>query len=79
MPKTYYWEYTVVGNGQFPADMLRYDAAYPYDQTNVGIAPHRYSETGWDTRKVNLRSLHEPTVDRWLSFGWRVENIQKRG
>jgi len=78
MAKVRFHRYTVVGKNVFPTDMLRYDAAWPTDHTNVKIAPFRYdSDEAFGTRSVNLMSVNRPTVERWNSFGWRVENIEE--
>lgn len=79
MAKVKAYAFTVVGTGAFPTDMLRYDAAYPTDHTNVNIAPYRETSEYYRVhRSVNLRSPNMPTVERWRSFGWKVENIQAR-
>ena len=67
MTKTF--EYTVVGRGPFPTDMLRYDAAWPAD-TGHGILEPRLE------REVRLRSGREPTIDRWRSFGWTIKDLR---
>jgi hypothetical protein len=78
--KKFFWYFTVTGNGQFPTDMLRYDACYPVDETNGNIAPYRADSSIYrETRSVNLKSAHEPTEGRWNSFGWRISNIETRG
>lgn len=79
MARTKFWYFTVTGIAQFPTDMLRYDAAYPVDQTNRHIAPY-FDKTAeyLIPRSVNLKSAHEPTIDRWKSFGWTVDKIEAR-
>ena len=66
--------FTVVGRGDFPTDMLRYDRAYPANTEDaLRIAPSRYADpSNWDTRKVELISQNLPTIGRWESFGWQV-------
>lgn len=64
-PRTIY-EYYVTGSGDFPTDMLRYDAAYPAS-TESAIAM-----TGEGKRSVLLQSYREPTIARWSSFLWSL-------
>jgi hypothetical protein len=76
--------FTVIGTGEFPADMLRYDsatAATPHDQRIIDAAYENPDSAGvlWDgtrlrVNRVNLVTTdrHAPTVDRWRSFMWRV-------
>ena len=78
------YTYEVTGRLPFPVDMLRYDAAYPTDPRSVDtltaalkgsygvvLAPTEVAPI------IRLRSNYPPTVDRWKSFGWRVENQEK--
>lgn len=63
---TYY--YQVEGVGEFPWDMLRYDSAFPYSESDSAqLQRHKKS-----LRIVNIQSNNPPTVERWKSFGWRV-------
>lgn len=69
----------------FPIDMLRYDACHPacnstaVDHISASLSMRRndkeecYPE-GWT---VTLISDHEPTKDRWTSFGWTVTEVRK--
>ena len=76
--------FTVEGRGEFPTDMLRYDVcefATPKDEKAAGKG---YADPEFDSsrRKVTLLStssnLHnKPTVDRWVSFGWSVVEVEK--
>ncbi len=70
---------------RFPLDMLRYDACHPasnscaVDHIDASLTYDKhYREAdypqGW---KVTLISDHEPTVDRWASFGWKVTEMKK--
>lgn len=63
----YFYHYTVTGTGTFPFDMLRYDQAWPMDPHGVKHSPER--------RSIEIRSYHEPTRDRWDSFGWIVNFV----
>lgn len=60
--------YGVLFKGRFPLDMLRYDRAYPADQTSAAIMELDNKET----KMVKVSSPIEPTIDRWLSFGCEV-------
>lgn len=68
MDKAKYHFITVKGSGQFPFDMLRYDACIPAKETDS----YKLAEDG--KRFVVLKTLHynAPTIDRWRSFGWRA-------
>lgn len=66
----YVHRFYVIGDGEFPFDMLRYDSCYPV----TGEAVLRMSQNG-DRRCVELasrqpRGLWRPTESRWMSFGW---------
>lgn len=67
-----YYAFTVEGRGQFPLDMLRYDACYPADSDTVSQIDAE-DEPG-KRRRVRLLTSRDtpPTSDRWSSFGWRV-------
>ena len=61
----------VTGNGEFPFDMLRYDACWAVDQTDAG----RMSMHSRSLRTVRVRSYSPSSVStftpaRWESFGW---------
>lgn len=66
------YTFTVEGAGEFPFDMLRYDACWPYsegrDSTELSSESHFSFR-----RRVVLQSQQEsgPTPGRWQSFGWR--------
>lgn len=75
----YPMRFTVEGRGQFPVDMLRYDACWPDSSEDVfALTVERGDiEEFTTTRKIHLRkwatSAKElPTKGRWASFGWRV-------
>ena len=78
-------QFTVIGRGVFPLDMLRYDGCYPKLETDTAIM----RKDG--LREVTLRrgemwldhdnyrpgdygnpTVWSPTVGRWNSFGWAV-------
>lgn len=67
-----YLTYLVVqGTGEFPYDMLRYDACCPHTESDT----HRLSRMP-GMRHVTLRrysvSGTPATERRWLSFGWQI-------
>lgn len=66
--------YSVIGSGQFPVDMLRYDNAIPAKEDDAGkIAPSRWADSSaFDERTVELKSEFYPTEGRWESFGWSI-------
>jgi hypothetical protein len=60
------FKYKVKGTWEFPFDMLRYDRCWPLDSGIVGLK---------GTREINIEGLNPPTIDRWNSFGWAVEEL----
>ena len=76
----YLQEFIVVGIGQFPFDMLRYDSCWPADQESA-ICLSCSDEDHPDffkAREVRLmRYVSEkkepPARARWASFGWRIK------
>lgn len=71
---------TVSGVGEFPLDMLRYDCAYPADtETANAIAASLDPATAFTTRR-EFRLIGQmrfgPTIDRWKSFGFIVEDYE---
>lgn len=67
--------FVVHGGGQFPFDMLRYDMCFPKFEAEVHMLAADY---GAGVRKVTIMRFVDgktdlPTVDRWRSFGWTVE------
>jgi len=67
-------QFTVLGRGVFPLDMLRYDACYPKSEKDTvtmqsdGLREVMLHKTlNWGHPKV-----WSPTVGRWNSFGWAV-------
>lgn len=68
-------EFTVVGNGPFPLDMLRYDSCWPKTQADVQVVyySHHEGRHTLDRRAVTLSGGQRPTEARWASFGYKVE------
>ncbi len=65
--KRRWYRIAVIGAGQFPIDMLRYDKCWPA----AGVL-----EVDGPERIVVIESRSEGywTPDRWSSFGWIVVN-----
>lgn len=65
--------FIVTGSGHFPVDMMRYDRCVPKTQDDISLAFSRR-----DDRRVEVIAFTisgnklEPTIQRWLSFGWPV-------
>lgn len=68
--------YTVTGVGEFPMDMLRYDASWPSRGEDVTAITQSLMRRRTDKRHerytVRLNALRAPTEGRWASFGWTV-------
>lgn len=70
------YRFTVRGSGEFPHDMLRYDACWP--RCEIDSHKMNYAATCEGAlREVELLTNHEgklwrPTEGRWESHGWVV-------
>lgn len=76
--------FKVSGTGTFPIDMLRYDQCWPKTESHDTLAISnsfnpRNIGAPWVITLVTTRASG-PTVDRWASFGWKVdpESINKQ-
>lgn len=73
--KVYVFRIKVLGRGDFPVDMLRYDRCVPERSEDVFSV-----DTRNDGRSVQLLQYcltkAGPTVDRWKSFGWSVDSVE---
>lgn len=84
MAKMRMTEYTVVGTGPFPTDMLRYDTSYPADgDSAIGILSQAGFMEKREMRRVTLRHRDvyagwNPTAGRWESFLWAVDQNSVR-
>lgn len=70
--KRYGWRFIVVGCGDFPFDMLRYDECFPVDEGEArDMVIHNLEQR---TVRLERWSTHPrpPTERRWESQGWRV-------
>ncbi len=70
------WKFTVRGRGNFPFDMLRYDAAFPLDGTGE-LMGHIFTRPSVCEVNLGTLSFYGPTVDRWRSFGWTVSKSER--
>lgn len=61
--------FTVEGTGDFPIDMLRYDACWPATPTDSAVIQYKNTE-----RRVVLEMMSSfpNTPKRWESFGWAI-------
>lgn len=66
------WRYEVSGFGQFPFDMLRYDAAWPASERDAGAIERAEHANRWT---VGLHGVRPPTTARWQSFLVQVKNV----
>ena len=73
--------FSVIGQGGFPADMLRYDSCFPAttDDADSIVMPAEHADFV-DLRVVVLghryTGFQVPTEGRWHSFTWRVIETQ---
>ena len=63
--------FRVKGTGEFPFDMLRYDACWP-DRSEDAMKLTRHLGAGSypEAREIRLCSYKPPTEGRWRSFLW---------
>lgn len=61
--------FKVTGTGNFPIDMLRYDACWPATESD---AAHLQFEKGRRTITLHTHNPSAPTNGRWNSFLWNV-------
>ncbi len=78
MPTVYVQTFEVMGSGDFPFDMLRYDSCYPVREgRDTANLSRRYRGERLEMRKIRLQRIifhrnEVPTSGRWESFGWKV-------
>lgn len=68
--------FTVVGDGLFPFDMLRYDICYPKREADSSVIEKTTRRGERGPHRVTLASSKAPTEERWGSFGWAVESVE---
>lgn len=82
--KTTSYLYTVTNEGRswfgFPIDMLRYDRCTPFQESDsTEIMLTFQADIRHDRREANkpfrieVVGTKKPTMLRWLSFGWKVD------
>tara|TARA_Y100000034_G_scaffold129812_1_gene186979 strand:+ start:642 stop:938 length:297 start_codon:yes stop_codon:yes gene_type:complete len=73
------YTFKVAGAHSFPIDMLRYDQAWPRDESESGLIADKLGDFGTPPSEgvtvVTLQSIHPPTPGRWSSFLWTVTEI----
>lgn len=78
MHQLYETYFIVSGDGELPLDMLRYDCAFPATEEDARRAEHERGR-----RAVALVSRRPrdngPNRQRWVSFGWKVEEVSEDG
>lgn len=64
----------VEGSGTFPLDMLRYDSAFPADESQSHkLEGHRHERRAVALcRRGVSPTLHPNSLARWKSHGWEV-------
>lgn len=60
--------FIVSGAGEFPIDMLRYDACWPASEADSS----EITSNGLRRVALRHRSLFPLTPGRWNSFGWKI-------
>lgn len=72
----------VMGNGEFPIDMLRYDACSPAKESDSGLIAESFRNYGKWTIFVKKTLLERRkkdskifTVGRWESFGCKITEV----
>ena len=66
------YRYKVSGKYPFPADMLRYDRAFPTDSAEA-MMPSPSGMYDGKGMTVEFAGLSPPTALRWASCGWAVD------
>lgn len=69
--------FKVSGSGEFPADMLRHDGAFPYTSADARILQEAFKARVIDSWEIVLESSfsYAPTVARWKSFLIKTEKL----
>lgn len=77
----HYAKATILGRGEFPIDMLRYDGAFPYSERDATIIAESLSGNirgSWEvTIAVYTYDIRQPFhLRRWHSFGCEVTLLE---
>lgn len=65
--------YRVSGAGQFPIDMLRYDACFPASERDSALIQQHDEFRQVHVARYWAKGMAEMTDARWRSFGWQIE------
>ena len=77
-------QFSVVGRGRFPIDMLRYDACFPGTEEDALLIDRLLRDPeGFEGAlqycEVRLAAWQRPgwrpNADRWASFGWSTTRV----
>ena len=75
--KLYERKIVVEGTGEFPFDMLRYDACHPASERDSGEMGRTEYDSPRSIRLIMTTGAdRDPTTDRWASFGWLVIGVE---
>ena len=75
MTRLYVHQARVTGFGEFPLDMLRYDACHPATEADTAVIEHSRERRSVNVEQTSAQR-HDPwTVGRWSSFGWTIEPL----
>lgn len=72
-----YFTFVVSGKGHFPHDMLRYDFCWPHTTSDAIRVETMSAGRRGEPRDITLASNRRPTPERWLSFGWSLDQIRE--
>ena len=67
----------VVGHGPFPMDMLRYDRAFPYTESDSVTISSTFYRRCESYEVLVVTNLAKFTVDRWRSFGVSITPVKR--
>jgi len=71
--EVYRWYLVVEGSGSFPFDMLRYDSAHPFEQTDSArMEHHRHERRRIVVERRGVNATESSGERRWESFGWKI-------
>lgn len=80
MPKLHEFRFKVIGDFQFPIDMLRYDNCRPFSEIDSNLINGTMLHAGLSRpTEIELMTMSErkmwlPTFGRWESFGWKIKH-----
>lgn len=71
-----YFKAKIIGRGEFPVDMLRHDACFPYSSADAATISRSFTDyDNWEVTvaKWGRNWQDDFTVARWNSFGCTVK------